>query len=73
MAVRDFEGHSLTTGNRAADLELSVVEDLDRSRSGNIAGDVYRRGRTAIGVAIIAGFDDPIVEDVVIDLQRVAG
>src|SRR6516164_5061858 len=63
------ESHGLARGNRTADLELCVVEDLDRSRSRNTPGDVNHCDRAA---ASVTGLDEPVVLDIAVDLQRMA-
>jgi hypothetical protein len=59
----------LAGGNRTTDFDRCVVEELDRSRSGNVSGDSHDCGRVAGG---ITGLDQSVVQDIVIDLQRVA-
>ena len=66
---RDLKSHGLSGGNRTTDFDRCVVEDVDGSRSGNIPGDVDDRNRGATG---ITKFNEPIVQDIVVDLQGMA-
>jgi hypothetical protein len=63
------EAGGLPGGNRTTDLEHRVVEKIDRSSPRHTARDVQHCGREAVRRA---GLDQPVVQDVIVDLQRVA-